>query len=162
MICAVCRSDGREFRFSVSRHRTLQALVHSLAAKVGVLACEFHLSFDGRRVNAAYDTYVSLGIEDQDTVDAWQEQRGGKPVIYLTPPEGQAIDATVSLRLSSAWSLSAIYPIGSSKRYSATRQDVSWSVIAEADGTLHDKGTNSDVAYLFWEAEYARCRALGL
>lgn len=82
-------------------------------------------------------------------------QVGGKPVIYLLPPSGTSIDAEVSLSLSSAWLFSAIYPLVSVKQSTAPSclEEISWSVVARDDGTLHDKATNSDVAYLYWEAK---------
>ncbi|KAF8603245.1 hypothetical protein BDV93DRAFT_442837 [Ceratobasidium sp. AG-I] len=83
---------------------------------------------------------------------------GRKPVIYLFPPYHQQ-DIRVHLSLVDSWNFSALYPPSDIMPGPATNprltQSASWTVDASPDGTLLDKGTNREVAYLFWEAHTA-------
>ncbi|KAI0060420.1 hypothetical protein BV25DRAFT_1807319 [Artomyces pyxidatus] len=86
----------------------------------------------------------------------YPKQVGGKPVIYLQTPT-HLPHVNIDLSLVSAWSFSALYPSTeptSGVLPDGTRgQTATWTVSADPDGTLHDKATGSDVAYLFWEAQ---------
>lgn len=112
--------------------------------------------YEGSRIGS-YETMDDIGIMEGGIIYAIIEQRGGKPVIYLLPPAaGPSLEATVDLSLSAPWSLSAIYPLqpGLTRHKSIYGQSTSWTVRAESNGVLYDKGSNTEVSYLYWEALY--------
>ncbi|KAG8684721.1 hypothetical protein FRC11_011690 [Ceratobasidium sp. 423] len=78
---------------------------------------------------------------------------GGKPVIYLFSPSAM-LDVGVRLSLVKAWSFSAIYPHTpiSPPSDDSLGEVITWNVNTRPDGTLFDRLTNPEVAYLFWEA----------
>jgi hypothetical protein len=104
-------------------------------------------------------------------VDVIMEQYGGKPVIYVYPPQPTSVDVTLSLcpqceslayypwqeTLTAAGSISAVHPptqiIGPSSEQTHDWERVKWTVNAEVDGTMVDKATGLEVSYLFWEGE---------
>lgn len=68
--------------------------------------------WDSQRLGAGdHRTIASYGMEDGDEIWMRKEQIGGKPVIYLFPPSGSTIGASVKLSLVPEWHFSAIYPI---------------------------------------------------
>lgn len=132
----------------------VKTILKATAAHLGMCESELRITYDGHFLRPE-NTISECDCEDGDSFDALLHQTGGKPVIYLLPPSGEYLEARVSLRLSSAWSFSAVYPVGPMKRVGAAGgEEISWSVLAKDNGTLHDKLTNCDIAYLFWEAEY--------
>lgn len=110
----------------------------------------YDLMHDGHRLHY-WKSIRDCGIEDQDVLDIYQVQRGGKPVIYLF--SGQALDVSVSLHLISQWSFSAIYPVVSIEEHEDGAQDISWNVHVNHGGTLVEKSSGSEVSYLYWEAK---------
>ncbi|KAF5318019.1 hypothetical protein D9619_012045 [Psilocybe cf. subviscida] len=117
---------------------------------------DFRVTWDGSRLSkeeCERSSLADLGIENGDVIEVSQEVRGGKPVTYLSPPTGTEVDATVKLSLVPEWHLSAIYPVVSIKSLSSRGQSLQWDVKASSDGTLLEKTTGLEVAYLFWEAE---------
>lgn len=75
---------------------------------------------------------------------------GGKPVIYIQTPKAlKNVDVTLSLVKS--WSFSAIYP-PAPVTSSPELDTVNWIVDVTSDGTIRDKKTDIDAAYLYWEA----------
>lgn len=103
-------------------------------------------------------TIHELDIEDGDEIVLIPRLTGGKPVIYLFPPSGAEIDASVKLSLVLEWHFSAIYPVvlivSESSESGSRGQNLQWDVKASSDGMLLEMNTRLDVAYLFWEAEY--------
>ncbi|KAF5328175.1 hypothetical protein D9619_013438 [Psilocybe cf. subviscida] len=93
------------------------------------------------------------GIQDGDDIWLFRHQIGGKPVIYLFPPEGTDVDAEVRLELLPEWRFSAVYPVVPVSTAASGGQTLRWDVKASSDGTLLEKNTGSKVSYLFWEAE---------
>ena len=79
------------------------------------------------------------------------EQVGGKPVIYLFPPEPLP-SATVSVRLVPQWEFSHVYPVIDPKPHDHGMKSITWNVSANTDGTLVEKGSDLELSYLFWEA----------
>ncbi|KAK1233446.1 hypothetical protein PQX77_003398 [Marasmius sp. AFHP31] len=78
-----------------------------------------------------------------------------QPVIYLFSPRG--IKARVRLGLVRGWEFSAIYPVVPIKRPEAAmpgkiHQSLEWIVETRQDGSMLEKTTDLEVAYLFWEA----------
>ena len=78
-----------------------------------------------------------------------------KPVIYFFPP-ATLPNATVSVTIVPQWTFTHVYPLVAAKRVEDGRQEISWTVAAEPDGTLMDKATGLELSYLFWEAT-GRC-----
>lgn len=117
---------------------------------------DFRIIWQGSHLNddeCTNSCLGDLGIGHGDVIEISQELKGGKPVIYLFPPAGTEVDATVKLSLVPEWHLSAIYPVVSIKTLSPRGQSLQWDVKASSDGTLLEKNTGLEVAYLFWEAE---------
>lgn len=107
-------------------------------------------------------TVQEAGIEEGDQVLAILLQVGGKPVIYLMPPAGSDIEASVKLSLIPEWEFSAVYPAVATKRTPTGGKSVEWNVHASSDGTLLERNTGLEVSYLFWEAEcvFSHCLSL--
>ncbi|KAK1223971.1 hypothetical protein PQX77_013132 [Marasmius sp. AFHP31] len=87
--------------------------------------------------------------------------RFGKPVIYLFARE--EMDVSVSISLIPQWSFSVLYPKvpiedprSASGGKSRFHQRVQWDVETKNDGTLREKSSGLDIAYLFWEADVNR------
>lgn len=101
------------------------------------------------------DTVATLGVGEGDTVHMILLQTGGKPVIYLMPPAGSEVEASVKLSLVSEWDFSAFYPVVPSTRSltGGLGESLEWNVKTFPDGTLLEKNTGLEVSYLFWEAE---------
>ena len=59
---------------------------------------DWYLVVDAQRCHA-FATIEEMGIEDEDKLDLVKRQRGGKPVIYVFPPE--TLEAEVKLFLDS-------------------------------------------------------------
>ena len=113
---------------------------------------EWRVWFDERRWSDS-DTIKELGIEDGYSIDLFEVQRGGKPVIYLFSPK--TLEANVKLSLIPQWNLSAIYPVVPIKpRTVRSNEQVAWRVRTHANGDLTELTTGLDVTYLFWEAQY--------
>ncbi|KAJ6459121.1 hypothetical protein C8R47DRAFT_994807 [Mycena vitilis] len=90
-------------------------------------------------------------MEDGATIDILEDQAGGKPVIYVYSPT--EIDVSVALTLIPEWDFSAIYPVVPTKSSpSNAGQSIQWNVRTHLDGSLTERNTGLDVAYLFWEA----------
>ncbi|KAL0065789.1 hypothetical protein AAF712_007277 [Marasmius tenuissimus] len=80
---------------------------------------------------------------------------GGKPVIYLFSP--REIKARVRLGLVREWGFSAIYPVVPLKSLGVAmpgkvHQSLEWNVETRRNGSMLEKTTGLEVAYLFWEA----------
>ncbi|KAI0750106.1 hypothetical protein C8Q80DRAFT_1314973, partial [Daedaleopsis nitida] len=106
--------------------------------------------YGGSRVHDL-DTVGSLGIQNGDEVWVSVVQLGGKPVIYLFPPQ-PVPEATVSVKLVPEWSFTHIYPLTDIKTIDNGHQCLTWSLSADVGGTLVERGTNLELSYLFWEA----------
>ncbi|KAF7377938.1 hypothetical protein MSAN_00217700 [Mycena sanguinolenta] len=111
---------------------------------------DFDMVYDGCRLRLD-QTPADVDMEDQDSIDIILKQRGGKPVIYVYSPT--ETDVSVALTLTREWSLSAIYPVVSTKALpSGTGERIQWNVRTRSNGSLTELNTGLDVAYLFWEA----------
>lgn len=105
-------------------------------------------------------------------VDVIMEQIGGKPVIYLYPPQPMSVDVTLSLcpqcqvypvhsmrlTLMIAGAISAVHPPTpvlkpDSAQTANDCERVKWTVNAEIHGTMADEATGLEVSYLFWEGD---------
>lgn len=123
----------------------------------------FKLVFEGSRVQRD-DTVATLGVGEGDTVHMILLQTGGKPVIYLMPPAGSEVEASVKLSLVSEWDFSAFYPVVPSTRSltGGLGESLEWNVKTFPDGTLLEKNTGLEVSYLFWEAEALKLTDQGI
>lgn len=143
-------------RLSVSSSTSIKKIVRTLKEQEGLCPQSYRLTYEGNRV-AESDTVGRLDMRDGDELFMLPELAGGKPVIYLFPPYHQQ-GIRVHLSLVDSWRFSALYPPTSIKPGPTTNprlaQSVSWTVDASPDGTLLDQGTNREVSYLFWEAQY--------
>ncbi|KAI5887724.1 uncharacterized protein SCHCODRAFT_02638820 [Schizophyllum commune H4-8] len=110
---------------------------------------EVNFTWSGIRLTPT-DTVDSVGLEDGDTVDVWDVQKGGNPVVYLYSP--QPVEATVRLSLVPEWNFSVVYPVVPVKS-TAAGQGLEWRVRTQQDGTLRELTTGLEVAYLYWEAK---------
>ena len=133
---------------------SIAKVCEEISNTIGVPACQIRLIYSGRDISASELTVAELGITDGSLLYMVLKLR--KPVIYLYPPA--SMDICVELSLSSAWIFSAVYPpVTTQKRKLADghfREYIRWEVHADPSGLLKDKLTGTDIAYLFWEAEY--------
>lgn len=169
-------------KFAVLPHQTLGELKAAFTSKLGVPPKGYRFFFDG---NLCLDehTFFNLGLEDGDDIYANVEQKGGKPVIYVYPPQPMdvacrlsltrdceftsqitASPSCLSLNLSLAFpgSFSAVYPQVDEKLLPDGGQSVLWRARVEKNGDMKMlSGLPSDgnvevgleVAYLYWEGE---------
>lgn len=151
--------DGKTINFIPRPTTLVRDIAEAVASYLGLSEGEICLVYGGEKLDD-YKTIEDYNCEDGDPLDAHLVRRGGKPVIYLFPPSGESVPAQVSLKLSSAWSFSSIYPVAPVKALTSHNgvggrggEEIAWSVLAQDDGTLHDHSTSCDVSYLFWEAE---------
>ncbi|CAE7201228.1 unnamed protein product [Rhizoctonia solani] len=150
----VSTCSGGRYGFTVLPKRKIRSLRSTIQRSIGNDLPEegFRLFHNGHSLGDD-DTFLDHGIEDGDTIDLMGIQRGGKPVIYLFSPSPM-LDVQVQLSLVKAWRFSDIYPPThiSSPSDDSLGETISWSVDTRPDGTLFDRLTNREVAYLFWEA----------
>lgn len=143
-------------RFSLRPATTRLRTLFDAAAKQFGLENE-HLKYTfGRELLLAGDLISDYGLEDDDEIFMHREQLGGKPLIYLMPPSGVTLSATVLLSLIPAWSFSAVYPSTPVKKTFSSGSDgerVGWEVTVKPGGEMVDKAAGAEVAYLFWEAQ---------
>ncbi|KAJ7097334.1 hypothetical protein C8R44DRAFT_643694 [Mycena epipterygia] len=110
---------------------------------------DYYLIYNGRRLSLNA-TPITAGCSSEATINFSVKLKGGKPVIYLFAPN--VMDAAVRLTLTRDWDLSAVYPIVQKTKSIAGGDAVEWQVRVHPDGTLTERTTGLDVAYLFWEA----------
>ncbi|KAM0756464.1 hypothetical protein T439DRAFT_283262 [Meredithblackwellia eburnea MCA 4105] len=98
-------------------------------------------------------TMEQLEIKENDKFFLFEEQIGGKPVIYLFPPI-KTSDIEVELTLISNWAFSAVYPVVpiTAVEVPPAGSSVKWIVTANPDGSLYDPSAGLALSYLFWEA----------
>ncbi|KZV81184.1 hypothetical protein EXIGLDRAFT_686285 [Exidia glandulosa HHB12029] len=138
----------------VKRTTKVSRIIESVTQTMGLCPGDFKVTWNGYRPRSD-DRIMDLDppMEDGDELIAMGVQLGGKPVICLMPPQGQTLSASVQLSLVPEWSFSAIYPVAPvSAKGNTSPEAVTWDVDVRSDGTLFDKRTASDVAYLYWEA----------
>ncbi|KAI5831446.1 hypothetical protein K523DRAFT_269933 [Schizophyllum commune Tattone D] len=134
---------------AVSKIWDVQYCSHSLDYWPDDAKPEVNFTWNGIRLTPT-DTVDSVGLEDGDTVDVWNVQKGGKPVVYLYSP--RTVEATVRLSLVPEWNFSVVYPVVPVKSTGAG-QGLEWRVQTQQDGTLRELTTGLEVAYLYWEAK---------
>ncbi|KAG8968960.1 hypothetical protein FRB90_010781 [Tulasnella sp. 427] len=139
--------------FSVLRSEPLQEAV----VRIFGLDPDVALYVGGEEPIGMDDTAISLQIRQGTIITDHRIRRVRKPVIYLFPPE--PMEAKVTLSLAPEWQFDILYPTAPvEESWKGTSIDgrphhsVSWKVDAEPNGSLWDKGSNTKVSYLFWEA----------
>ncbi|KAF8309817.1 hypothetical protein DL93DRAFT_2062600 [Clavulina sp. PMI_390] len=135
------------------KRSTLIKKIRSVVAE-GLSCCpsSLHLIHDGYRARDE-DPISTLEEDGEVEIYLYQEQVGGKPVIYLFPPVGRALHASVSLSLVPEWSFSAVYPIAPVKPIGNHQGErITWNVEVKPGGDMIDKSSQLEVSYLFWEA----------
>ncbi|KAF9260587.1 hypothetical protein L218DRAFT_1002550 [Marasmius fiardii PR-910] len=75
-----------------------------------------------------------------------------KPVIYIFSQE--KMDVSVSVSLTPQWGFCALYPVVHIQypRSSRLHQQIEWNVESQSDGSLKEKNTGLEIAYMFWAA----------
>ncbi|KAG8895811.1 hypothetical protein FRC00_006876 [Tulasnella sp. 408] len=102
-------SAGAQVSIRMKHNSPMSKVYDVVTSRIYPCIKDFRL-LDGRscRINpdeTASDVYSRSGAD----IDVIIEQTGGKPVIYLFPP--QQLEATVRLSLEPSWKFDAVYPI---------------------------------------------------
>jgi hypothetical protein len=135
--------------WKVKRNAKVHKILNAIADREGLCHNSLFLRFEGQRIGYQ-ETFADIGVEEGDTIEVAREQTGGKPVIYIQPP--QALEhVSVRLSLSREWDYSALYPVVEPKSEDG-RSVVQWDVAAKSSGELTDKASGLELSYLFWEA----------
>lgn len=134
-------------------HTPMSKLYNHVAKVWGKKPEDFSLFFDERRLLSAYKLSDFGSAEDlmDSTITVIQEQKGGKPVIYLFPP---TLLETVNVKLSlvPAWTFSALYPLSAITKSQDGGTATQWTVSASPSGDLVELSSSLKLTYLFWEA----------
>ncbi|XP_012586664.1 PREDICTED: small ubiquitin-related modifier 3 [Condylura cristata] len=72
----VAGQDGSVVQFKIKRHTPLSKLMKAYCERQGLSMRQIRFRFDGQPVNEA-DTPAQLEMEDEDTIDVFQQQTGG-------------------------------------------------------------------------------------
>lgn len=141
--------DGSAFTYTLKSSTEMKKLYRAVAESTNLCEDDFYLSYEGTRIYQ-YATPAHYNIEDDDILELYLQQKGGKPLIYLLPPSPLP-EASVQLTLIPQWEFSAIYPVVPAST-SNERQSIKWTVSAAPGGMLVNKADNQPTPYLYWEA----------
>ncbi|XP_006771487.1 PREDICTED: small ubiquitin-related modifier 2 [Myotis davidii] len=72
----VARQDGSVVQFKIKRHTPLSNLMKAYCERQGLSMRQIRFRFDGQPINET-DTPAHLKMEDEDTIDVFQQQTGG-------------------------------------------------------------------------------------
>lgn len=72
----VCGQDGSVVQFKIKKNTQLKKLMNAYCDRQGLDAAQIRFRFDGTPIQDT-DTPTSLDMEDDDTIDVFQEQTGG-------------------------------------------------------------------------------------
>ncbi|XP_024260734.1 small ubiquitin-related modifier 3 [Oncorhynchus tshawytscha] len=86
----VAGQDGSVVQFKIKRHTPLSKLMKAYCERQGLSIRQIRFRFDGQPINET-DTPAQLEMEDEDTIDVFQQQTGGSshseapPTLRLLP-----------------------------------------------------------------------------
>ncbi|CAL8321605.1 unnamed protein product [Merluccius merluccius] len=72
----VAGQDGSVVQFKIKRHTPLSKLMKAYCERQGLAIRQIRFRFDGQPINET-DTPAQLEMEDEDTIDVFQQQTGG-------------------------------------------------------------------------------------
>lgn len=72
----VAGQDGSVVQFKIKRHTPLSKLMKAYCERQGLSMRQIRFRFDGQPINES-DTPAQLEMEDEDTIDVFQQQTGG-------------------------------------------------------------------------------------
>lgn len=72
----VAGQDGSVVQFKIKRHTPLSKLMKAYCDRQGLAIRQIRFRFDGQPINET-DTPAQLEMEDEDTIDVFQQQTGG-------------------------------------------------------------------------------------
>ncbi|XP_051846947.1 small ubiquitin-related modifier 2-like [Antechinus flavipes] len=72
----VAGQDGSVVQFKIKRHTPLSKLMKAYCERQGLSMRQIRFQFDGQPINET-DTPAQLEMEDEDTIDIFQQQTGG-------------------------------------------------------------------------------------
>ncbi|XP_060038645.1 small ubiquitin-related modifier 2-like [Erinaceus europaeus] len=85
----VAGQDGSVVQFKIKRHIPLSKLMKAYCERQGLSMRQIRFRFDGQPINET-DTPAQLEMEDEDTIDVFQQQTGGVYCLfqlYLEDPD---------------------------------------------------------------------------
>uniref|UniRef100_A0A8C9TWC9 Small ubiquitin-related modifier n=1 Tax=Scleropages formosus TaxID=113540 RepID=A0A8C9TWC9_SCLFO len=71
----VAGQDGSVVQFKIKRHTPLSKLMKAYCERQGLTMRQIRFRFDGQPINET-DTPAQLEMEDEDTIDVFQQQTG--------------------------------------------------------------------------------------
>ncbi|XP_025210765.1 small ubiquitin-related modifier 3-like [Theropithecus gelada] len=74
----VAGQDGSVVQFKITRHTPLSKLMKAYCERQGLSMKQIRFRFDGQPINET-DTPAQLEMEEEDTIDVFQQQTGGAP-----------------------------------------------------------------------------------
>uniref|UniRef100_A0AAR2IMR4 Small ubiquitin-related modifier n=1 Tax=Pygocentrus nattereri TaxID=42514 RepID=A0AAR2IMR4_PYGNA len=77
----VAGQDGSVVQFKIKRHTPLSKLMKAYCERQGLSIRQIRFRFDGQPINET-DTPAQLEMEDEDTIDVFQQQTGGSPSMW--------------------------------------------------------------------------------
>ncbi|KAM4862533.1 small ubiquitin-related modifier 3 isoform X2 [Ictidomys tridecemlineatus] len=80
----VAGQDGSVVQFKIKRHTPLSKLMKAYCERQGLSMRQIRFRFDGQPINET-DTPAQLEMEDEDTIDVFQQQTGGMASRGTTP-----------------------------------------------------------------------------
>ncbi|NP_001279493.1 small ubiquitin-related modifier 3-like [Callorhinchus milii] len=72
----VAGQDGSVVQFKIKKHTPLSKLMKAYCERQGLQIRQIRFRFDGQPINET-DTPAMLEMEDEDTIDVFQQQTGG-------------------------------------------------------------------------------------
>merc|ERR1711920_850550 len=73
----VCGQDGSVVQFKIKKNTQLKKLMNAYCDRQGLDINQIRFRFDGTPINET-DSPASLDMEDDDTIDVFTQQTGGK------------------------------------------------------------------------------------
>ncbi|KAG9075688.1 hypothetical protein FRC06_009950, partial [Ceratobasidium sp. 370] len=143
----------RDLKFSdLHASTTIKDVKSLIETEHGIPAPLQSLELAGKRLDDM-KTLQQSGVTDSRACDLTLATR--QTMIYLFAPrrnasKGKGVLKAVDVQLSvdRAWELATLYPETSPKSFI---QSVSWTVDVHEDGTLADRGSQTELSCLFWD-----------